>query len=79
MIISVMQTIFAACKQLFKSLPLAALIGRNTLVLHGGLFRHTGKPGQKRKHTGAWESFQASLKCFSHGMSECRGFCGGFH
>ncbi|KAI8105664.1 hypothetical protein M9434_000246 [Picochlorum sp. BPE23] len=45
------KSIFAACKQLFKALPLAALISRNTLVLHGGLFRHTARAGQKRKHT----------------------------
>lgn len=58
MITIAVQSIFAACKQLFKALPLAALISRNTLVLHGGLFRHTARAGQKRKHTGACENFQ---------------------
>ena len=33
------KTIFNACKQLFKNLPLAALVNDQTLVLHGGLFR----------------------------------------
>lgn len=44
-----MQSIFAACKQLFKNLPLAALINHRTLVLHGGLYRKNRMSG-KRKH-----------------------------
>ncbi|KAL4550811.1 hypothetical protein Ndes2526B_g08910 [Nannochloris sp. 'desiccata'] len=46
------KNVFAACKKLFAVLPLSALIKKNTLVLHGGLFRKqpsraTGK--NKRK------------------------------
>lgn len=33
------QAIYKSCKRLFALLPLAACICRNTLVLHGGLFR----------------------------------------
>lgn len=44
------QGIFAACKLLFKNLPLAALINRQTLVLHGGLYRGKKASG-KRKHS----------------------------
>lgn len=40
------KTIFTACKQLFKNLPLAALVNDRTLVLHGGLFRK--RRGKKR-------------------------------
>jgi serine/threonine-protein phosphatase 5 len=38
--------IFNGCKQLFKNLPLAALVNNRTLVLHGGLFRK--RRGRKR-------------------------------
>lgn len=60
------QTIFAACKQLFKNLPLAALINRQTLVLHGGLFRKKRISG-KRKHSdefylGSLEDLRAGSK-----------------
>jgi serine/threonine-protein phosphatase 5 len=46
------KNVFAACKKLFAVLPLSALINKQTLVLHGGLFRKqpsrgTGK--NKRK------------------------------
>lgn len=46
------KNVFAACKRLFAVLPLSALVNKNTLVLHGGLFRKqpsraTGK--NKRK------------------------------
>jgi hypothetical protein len=34
-----LQPVYAACKRLFSSLPLAAKIGQQALVLHGGLFR----------------------------------------
>jgi serine/threonine-protein phosphatase 5 len=40
------KTVFSACKQLFKHLPLAALVNGQTLVLHGGLFRK--RRGRKR-------------------------------
>lgn len=36
---------YAACKRLFSSLPLAARIGEATLVLHGGLFRRQPQRG----------------------------------
>ena len=48
------QPVYAACKRLFSSLPLAAHIGQYTLVLHGGLFRRqpqrscVGKNKRKR-------------------------------
>lgn len=50
----VWKSVFAACKKLFAALPLAALINRKTLVLHGGLFRRqpsraTGKSKRKRE------------------------------
>lgn len=31
--------LYKLCKQLFAALPLAALVGGASLVLHGGLFR----------------------------------------
>jgi serine/threonine-protein phosphatase 5 len=45
---------YAACKRLFAALPLAALVARATLVLHGGLFRAQptrggGKSKRKRE------------------------------
>ena len=48
------KSIFAACKQLFKNLPLGALVNKQTLVLHGGLFRKPKIPG-KRKHSETFE------------------------
>lgn len=50
-----LQPVYAACKRLFSSLPLAARIGQYTLVLHGGLFRKqpqrsSGKNKRKRAH-----------------------------
>lgn len=36
---------YAACKRLFSSLPLAARIAEATLVLHGGLFRRQPQRG----------------------------------
>ncbi len=33
------QAIYKSCKRLFALLPLAAVINRATLVMHGGLFR----------------------------------------
>ena len=61
-----MQSVFAACKQLFKNLPLAALINKQTLVLHGGLYR-TNKGTGKRKHVdeftlGSLEDFRTASK-----------------
>ena len=44
------RAIFSACKQLFKNLPLAALVNDCTLVLHGGLFRK--RRGKKRVKRG---------------------------
>lgn len=50
-----LQPVYAACKRLFSSLPLAAKVGQYTLVLHGGLFRRQpqrsggGKSKNKRK------------------------------
>lgn len=41
------KTVFSACKQLFKNLPLAALVNNRTLVLHGGLFRK--HPSKKKR------------------------------
>ena len=46
------KNVFSACKKLFSMLPLAAVVNKQTLVLHGGLFRKqparsTGK--NKRK------------------------------
>lgn len=47
------RTIFSACKQLFKHLPLAALVNDCTLVLHGGLFRkRRGKKRAQRSRKG---------------------------
>jgi hypothetical protein len=40
--------VYKACKQLFAALPLAALVGRATLVLHGGLFRRPAPRGAAR-------------------------------
>ena len=31
-----MQGLFRICKKMFASLPLAAVIGGNTLIVHGG-------------------------------------------
>ena len=54
-----LQPVYAACKRLFSSLPLAAKIGQQALVLHGGLFRRqpqrsggggAGKNKRKRAH-----------------------------
>ena len=47
------KSVFAACKKLFAALPLAAVVNKQTLVLHGGLFRKqptrsTGKAKRKR-------------------------------
>jgi serine/threonine-protein phosphatase 5 len=45
--------VYAACKRLFSSLPLAARIAEATLVLHGGLFRRqpqrSGGPGKNKR------------------------------
>ncbi|GIL70676.1 hypothetical protein Vretifemale_1400 [Volvox reticuliferus] len=43
--------IYSASKKLFSVMPLAALIQRNTLVMHGGLFRKPPEPkrGAKRR------------------------------
>ena len=58
------KTVFSACKQLFKNLPLAALVNKRTLVLHGGLFRtrrgkkrvpKKGKGKGKRKKSSSYE------------------------
>ena len=40
-----LQPVYAACKRLFSSLPLAARIAEATLVLHGGLFRRQPQRG----------------------------------
>ncbi|GAX74026.1 hypothetical protein CEUSTIGMA_g1476.t1 [Chlamydomonas eustigma] len=40
------KAVYTACKKLFSVLPLAAVIQKKTLVLHGGLFR---KPAPVRK------------------------------
>ncbi|MEW5312630.1 MAG: hypothetical protein WDW38_004250 [Sanguina aurantia] len=49
--------LYSACKRLFSQLPISALIQGNTLILHGGLFRHPTPPAprnkQKRKRKGA--------------------------
>ena len=42
-------SVHVACKKLFASLPLAARVNQQTLVLHGGLFRKQ-KTRSKRKH-----------------------------
>lgn len=49
----VWRPLYVACKRLFAALPLGALVGGATLVLHGGLFRAppqriTGKNKRKR-------------------------------
>ena len=45
---------YSACKKMFAALPLAALVNRCSLVLHGGLFRRqpqraSGKTKRKRE------------------------------
>lgn len=45
--------IYAGCKKLFAALPLAALVGGVTLVLHGGLFRHVPPPKKALGGAGA--------------------------
>lgn len=45
--------VYAACKKIFARLPLAATVGGNTLVLHGGLFRKEPAPrAVKRRKLG---------------------------
>ena len=41
--------VFAACKKLFSVLPLGAVVSKQTLVLHGGLFRHGPPPRNASK------------------------------
>eukprot|EP00890_Picochlorum_soloecismus_P005004 jgi/Picsp_1/5504/NSC_02863-R1_serine threonine-protein phosphatase 7 len=42
------KSIFSACKKMFQFMPLAALVSRQTLILHGGIFREH-RTGTKRK------------------------------
>ncbi|EFJ50937.1 hypothetical protein VOLCADRAFT_103728 [Volvox carteri f. nagariensis] len=46
--------VYSASKKLFSVMPLAALVQRNTLVMHGGLFRKPPEPrrGAKRRKPG---------------------------
>ncbi|KAL3157028.1 hypothetical protein ABBQ38_001277 [Trebouxia sp. C0009 RCD-2024] len=41
--------VFKVCKKLFAALPLAAVVGGQTLVLHGGLFRKPHLSTNRRK------------------------------
>ena len=36
-----LQALFRVCKKMFAALPLAAVIGGNTLIVHGGEASHT--------------------------------------
>lgn len=77
---SSVQPVYAACKRLFSSLPLAARIAEATLVLHGGLFRRQpqrgGGPGKnKRKRAlpllhGVWLHWPVLLQCWTVGIAE---------
>lgn len=45
--------VYAVCKKLFAALPLAACIGKATLILHGGLFRKPTPTGGSKSKVGA--------------------------
>eukprot|EP00891_Asterochloris_glomerata_P000772 jgi/Astpho2/772/gw1.00016.111.1_t len=49
------KAVYASCKKLFSTLPLAALVAGRTLVLHGGLFakKQPRATGNKRKKPAA--------------------------
>jgi hypothetical protein len=50
-----LQGLFTHIRRLFAAMPLAALVERNTLILHGGLFRAPptkAKTGAKRRRSG---------------------------
>jgi hypothetical protein len=59
------QKVYDACLGVFEQLPLAALVQRSTLVLHGGLFR---KPSKKSARRAAMDgalsrAFLLALRC----------------
>lgn len=61
-----LQPVYAACKRLFSSLPLAARIAEATLVLHGGLFRRQPQRGGgqgKNKRKRALPLLHGELRC----------------
>lgn len=65
---------YTRCKRVFASLPLAALVQRNTLVLHGGLFRQQppsakGAGAKNKRKRGTPVLLGASL-CGAGGLGE---------
>ena len=46
------QSVYKMCKQLFAALPLAAVVGKAALVLHGGLFRRPAQRAAQRSAGG---------------------------
>jgi serine/threonine-protein phosphatase 5 len=54
-----LQALFTSIRRLFAHLPLAALVQRSTLILHGGLFRappKKGKGSKRRRASGAQQA-----------------------
>jgi hypothetical protein len=66
-----LQELIKATRRLFALLPLGAVVGRHTLVLHGGLFRAPPAAGHKGKKRAAKPGASARAGCSAVSGTSC--------